>query len=272
MAGRFEGLSDEEWAQLKELFPDEPEKRGRGMPHAPFRAVINILLYVLITGCRWCDVPKGPAWASKSAAHRWLKRWKTDGTLLELQSRILGLAEVQGQIDWNFGAVDGSFSPGKGGGKGVAHGHKGKGVLIHTLTEANGMPLANKTTPANGDERAQVIPLLDAVAPKTGKPGRPRKRLRVIAADKGYDSKELRSTIRRRGIKPQLPKRVWKSKKTLGRPISLDVPRFQMERTFAWFLWSYRRLVVRWERLPAIFEAFLSLATIHIWLPKLIVG
>src|SRR6266478_6117451 len=52
---------------------------------------------------------------------------------------------------------------GKGGGEGVARGGKGKGILIHSLTEGNGMPLANRTTPANGDERAQVVPLLDAV-------------------------------------------------------------------------------------------------------------
>ena len=272
MAGRFEGISNEEWSQLENLFPNASEKRGKGMPHTPFRNVVNTLLYLLITGCRWCDVPKGPIWASKSAAHRWFKRWQADGTLVEIQSRTLGLAEKQGKIDWNFGAVDGSFSPGKGGGKGVDYGRKGKGVLIHTLTDANGMPLANLTTPANGDERSQVIPLLDAVKPKTGKPGRPRKHISVIAADKGYDSKELRDILRRRGIRPQLPKRVWKSKKTRGRPILIDVPRFQMERTFAWFQRKYRRLVVRWERLPAIFDAFLSLATIHLWLPKLIVG
>ena len=41
----------------------------------------------------------------------------------------------------------GLFPPGKGGGDGVARGGKGKGVLIHTLTEGNGMPLANCTTP-----------------------------------------------------------------------------------------------------------------------------
>jgi hypothetical protein len=83
----------------------------------------------------------------------------------------------------------GLFPPGKGGGEGVAYGHKGKGVLIHTLTEGNGMPLANCTTPANGNEREQVIPLLDSIKVKTNKPGRPRKRVKVLAADKGYDSK-----------------------------------------------------------------------------------
>ena len=65
------------------------------------------------------------------------------------------------------------FPPGKGGGEGVAHGGKGKGILIHSLTEGRGMPLANRTTPAKGDERAQVLPLLDAVKVRTGKGGSP---------------------------------------------------------------------------------------------------
>jgi len=84
------------------------------------------------------------------------------------------------------------FPPGKGGGEGVAHGGKGKGILIHSLTDGGGMPLANRTTPANGDERAQVLPLLAAVKVHTGKRGRPRNRLKVLAADKGYDAKALR--------------------------------------------------------------------------------
>jgi len=56
----------------------------------------------------------------------------------------------------------GLFPPGKGGGEDVARGGKGKGILIPTLTEGNGMPLANCTTAANGSERDQVLPLQDA--------------------------------------------------------------------------------------------------------------
>jgi transposase len=56
MAGRFEGLSDLEWKLFEDIFPPEPEKRGKGMPHAPYRYVLNSLLYILITGCRWCDL------------------------------------------------------------------------------------------------------------------------------------------------------------------------------------------------------------------------
>lgn len=113
MPGRFEGLTDVEWQFFEDLFP-EPEKRGRGMPAVPPRFALNSMLYVLITGCRWCDLPKGEHWASKSSAHRRLQRWQSNGTLEAIQSRVLGLAHNQGLIKWDAGAVDGSFSPWQG--------------------------------------------------------------------------------------------------------------------------------------------------------------
>jgi hypothetical protein len=134
------------------------------------------------------------------------------------------------------------------------------------------MPLSTRTTPAKGDERAQVLPLLDTRHIRTGKRGRPRKRLKVLAMDKGYEAQDLRRRLRRRGIRPQIPKRVWKSRTPRGRPIQEDVPRYQAERTFAWFQRKYRRLVVRWERLATCFNAFLAVAMIHMWVHKLIVG
>jgi IS5 family transposase len=162
------------------------------------------------------------------------------------------------------------FPPGKGGGEEVAYGGKGKGILIHTLTEGNGMPLSNRTTPANGSEREQVIPLLDQVKLKTLKRGRHSLRLKVLAADKGYDSKQQRTILRKRGIRPQIPKRVWKTKKNKGRPIKISVPRFQQERCFAWFQRKYRRLAVRWERRKVYFDAFIDLATIHLWVQRIL--
>jgi hypothetical protein len=45
------------------------------------------------------------------------------------------------------------FPPGKGGDEGVGNGGKGKGILIHLLTDGNGMPISCCTTPANRDER-----------------------------------------------------------------------------------------------------------------------
>ena len=145
------------------------------------------------------------------------------------------------------------FPPGKGGGEEVAYGRKGKGILIHTLTEGNGMPIASLTTAAQSlrlksrrrsdacfasklrSEREQIFPLLDSVKLKTLKPGNPKRRVKILAADKGYDSKEKRSALRSRGIRPQFPKRSYKTKKNRGRPIKISVPRFKQERCFAWY-------------------------------------
>jgi hypothetical protein len=60
MAGRFEGVSDLAWRLFEDIFPPASQKRSRGMPHAPFRQSLNTLLSILLTGCRWCDVPRGP--------------------------------------------------------------------------------------------------------------------------------------------------------------------------------------------------------------------
>jgi len=47
-------LSDAHWARLKRLVP-RPKRRGR--PRANEREVLNGILYVLSTGCRWEDLP-----------------------------------------------------------------------------------------------------------------------------------------------------------------------------------------------------------------------
>ncbi|MGI8504573.1 MAG: transposase, partial [Hassallia sp.] len=48
---------------------------------------------------------------------------------------------------------------------------------------------------------------------------------------------------------------------------------FTFERCFAWYQPKYRRLVVRWERQKVYFDSFIDLATIHIWINKvLLVG
>ena len=114
MVGRFEGLSNLEWSLFEDIFPKPPEKSEREMPHSSFRYVLNTLLYILIRGCCWCDVPKGEIWASNSCAHRWLKRWYLDGRLEPLQAGILGIGQEKGLINWSYGVVERSFSRWKG--------------------------------------------------------------------------------------------------------------------------------------------------------------
>ena len=161
------------------------------------------------------------------------------------------------------------FPPGKGGGKGVDYGFKGKGLLIHLIVDGNGMPLSALTTAANGNEREQVEPLLEQLQVQTRKPGRPPKNPKKLAADKGYDKEELRHHLRARGIQPQIPRK--KNAKTRRGPkTNMDAPRYKVERAFSWLQRKFRRIAVRWERLPHCYDAFLSLGISFMWVSKLV--
>ncbi len=101
------------------------------------------------------------------------------------------------------------------------------------------------TTPANGDERQQVLTMLAQIRLATLKRGNPKRRPKTLAADIGYDANWLRKKLRTKGIRPQIKKRHLRGKKPKGRPIEKVVPRYQQERSFSWFQRKYRRLVVR---------------------------
>ena len=190
MPGKFNGLTDSEWELLRRLLPDE--KNATGRPPSEARSVLNTIFYLLITGCRWCDVPVGKKWAKKTSAHRRLGKWQKNGTFASLKASLLGAAHLAGKIDWQNASVDGSFAAGKDGGEGVEYGFKGKGVLTHALVDGNGNILSVTTTGAGQSERDQVEVLLDGIDVNTGRRGRRRSRPVTLELDKGSDSQELR--------------------------------------------------------------------------------
>lgn len=109
MSGKFEGLSDIQWILLAPFLPELTYRFGRPRPDR--RKLLNTILYVLITGCRWCDVPIGLQWAKRSTAHEYLGKWEQEGVLQRVKQGMLELAELNCLIDWQRGSVDGSFSP-----------------------------------------------------------------------------------------------------------------------------------------------------------------
>ena len=79
-----------------------------------------------------------------------------------------------------------------------------KGSKHHVLTDANGLPMAATLTGANRHDVTQLLPLVDAVPPVTGKPGRPRQRFEAVQGDRAYHSQEHRQALRERGSQPVL--------------------------------------------------------------------
>jgi transposase len=96
------------------------------------------------------------------------------------------------------------------------------------------------------------MPLVEGIAPIGGKRGRPLMKPKCVQADRGYDSARHRLALQRQGIGHQIAKRRTAHGSNLG------TTRWVVERTIAW-LHQFRRLRVRYERLPSIHEAFLRL-------------
>jgi transposase len=120
------------------------------------------------------------------------------------------------------------------------------------LTDLYGTPLVAKVTKANEDDRKQLIPMIDAVPKVAGKVGAPQHRPKYLLADRGYDSDPHRQQLRTRGIEPVIAKRNTDHGSGLGKF------RWVVERTISW-LHQFRRLRSRWEKLPAMHQAFLNL-------------
>jgi transposase len=89
--------------------------------------------------------------------------------------------------------------------------------------------------------------------PVAGKRGRPRQKPDVVIADRGYDHDKYRRLLRARGITPRIARRKTTHGSGLGRQ------RWVVERGFA-HLHNFRRLRIRYERLPEIHTALLVLA------------
>ena len=269
MQKRFEGLNQDQFKIFEPFLPSQRTERGR--PYAKFIKVLNTIIWVLVNGAKWVNVPKGEQWSPKSTAHDWLGKWQADGTWEKILFHILSIAESAELINWERASIDGAFVAGKGGGEDVQHGYKGKGLTLHCLVDGNGMPFGLKSTGAAESEREQVVILLDYVNIKTGKVGRPKKRPGALQGDKGYDSRSLRNTIRKRRITPMIPRRSWPNRKApKGRPPGKPIDRWKVERTFAWLQKKFRRLVVRWERKNRYWFGFILLALCLIWIDKIL--
>jgi transposase len=138
--------------------------------------------------------------------------------------------------------------------------------------DAHGRPLHVRLGPGNENERAHLLPLLDAVHAHEHRP-------RELWADRGYCSDPLREQIRARGLTPMISRRRRAGDPlqpgqhtrpgTRGRRRVLKTSdpharhRWPVERTNAW-LRRFRRLTIRTEPNSAVYLAYLTLALIVI--------
>jgi transposase len=264
-------LGDEHYAIIEPLLPtnDRP-----GHPWKCHRSVINGILWVLHTGAQWRDLPR-PTYGPWQTVYERFNRRSKDGTWGRVLEAIHVRLDQAGKIDWDLFCVDGSSirasrdaagaSPTDGTSAeptdhALGRSRGGDGSKIHLVCDGHGLPMAVTVTAGQRHESTQFEAVLDQVRVPRRK-GRPRRRPRRVAGDKGYSYPRIRRHLRRLGIKAVIPTR--KDQERLPRFDKATYRRRNVvERSIGW-LKDRRRLATRFEKLAENFLAMVKLAMLE---------
>jgi len=164
------------------------------------------------------------------------------------------------------------FRASEKGGANVGPTKRGKGTKWMVLVDGAGTPLGAYLDASSPAEVRLLEATLDTVAvTRPHRPGRPRKRLDRLIADRAYDSNAVRALLVRRGIEPIIPARITNQRATHqdGRKLRRYRRRWIVERTIGW-LGNFRRLTVRYDRLMETYGGFFHLACALVTLRKVL--
>lgn len=108
---KFEELDDARWSRIEPLLPARAKE---GRPRADDRAIINGILFVLITGCRWIDIPR--KYGDDSTANRRLRRWEKLGVWKRIMNALIDEGYARGIIKIEELSIDSSTIAARKGG------------------------------------------------------------------------------------------------------------------------------------------------------------
>lgn len=239
--------------------PMLPAEKGIGLrggrPRTPHRTVLKVIWFVLVTGCRWKDVPQEMGCCGETARTR-LQAWERAGIWSQLHHLFLTLLHQQRQLHLETAIIDSTQVRAFGGGDATGPSpvdRRKKGTKFTLLVDRDGVPLVIHAAPANLSDHREILPTVMDFPVVGGKPGRPRELPQELYADAGYDSEATRSLLRWLGIQPHIRYCKEEHGSHLGRI------RWVVERTISWIK-GLRRMRVRYDRSNTTIDAWTSLA------------
>lgn len=254
-------LTRDQFELLESLIP--PAKPGGRPRTVDMWAVLNAILYVVVQGCKWRDIPGDlPPW---STAYTYFRNWREDGTWLAIHDRLRSwVRAANGRQESPSEAILDSQSVSTATMVNEAVGYDSakhrKGRKRHTVVDTMGLVLRVVVTAASVPERAGGKQVLT----KVHEMGAAVSRLCVIWVDGGYSGQPFLQWamdsfrwIIWMVLRPEQSKGFVLVKK-----------RWVVERTFGWLNW-YRRLSKDYERKPASSEAMLYIAMIRLMVRRL---
>ncbi|NJL54204.1 IS5 family transposase [bacterium] len=253
-------MSDALWAELEPLLPVRvnTHRFGGGRPRVPDRQCADAIFYVLRTGCQW-EALNQTELCAKSTAHDRFSFWVAEGVFLKLwQAGLERFDELKG-IDWNWLSMDGAMTKAPLGGKktGPNPTDRGKdGVKRSLLTEGNGVPIGLAIDGANRHDMKLVRATIESIVIE--RPAPSEEQPQGMCLDKGYDYEPVREILAEFGFTAHIRSRGEEAKE-LAREAGKRARRWVVERSHSWMN-RFRRILVRWEKKPEHYLAFLHFA------------
>jgi putative transposase len=253
-------ISDELWKVLQPLLPEHvnPHRFGGGRPRVADRDCADAIFYVLRTGCQWQALDQTELCAH-STAHNRFQEWVQAGVFLKLWQAGVERFDELGGIDWNWLSLDGAMTKAPLGGEktGPNPTDRGKGgVKRSLLTEGHGVPIGLTIEGAQRHDMKLVRSTIESIVVERPEPT--EKQPQGMCLDKGYDYDEVRDILREVGFTAHIRAR-GEEAKAIKMEAGFKARRWVVERAHSW-LNRFRRLLVRWDKKPQNYLAFLHFA------------
>lgn len=253
-------ISDELWAVLQPLLPVHvnTHRFGGGKPRRPDRECADAIFYVLRTGCQWQALDQTEL-CPHSTAHDRFQEWVKAGVFLKLwQVGLEQFDELRG-INWDWLSMDGAITKAPLGGEktGPNPTDRGKsGVKRSLLTEGHGLPIGLAVDGANRHDMKMTRPTIESIV--INRPVPTAEQPQGMCLDKGYDYDEVRDILYEFGFTAHIRQR-GEEAKAIKNEAGFKARRWVVERAHSWMN-RFRRLLIRWDKKPANYLAFLHFA------------